>query len=245
MPVRDWTRVTAGTFHDFHQAWITHLKEALNGGVLPSGYYAMSEQSAAAVIPDVLTLRSGDVQPSETDGGGVSMLAAPPKTKLHFALSENAASRLRQRIVTIRQAPDHRLVSVIEIVSPANKDRPASVRPFVRKVVDLMEAGIHVLLVELFAPGRHDPEGLHGVLWESLTGEGLPREGDGGKPLRLASYLAGEMPEAFVEPISVGDRLHEMPLFLQADRYVNVPLEQTAEAAWRGAPDVWKRLIES
>ena len=32
MPVHDWTRVQAGTFHHFHCAWITHLAEALNGG---------------------------------------------------------------------------------------------------------------------------------------------------------------------------------------------------------------------
>jgi hypothetical protein len=35
MPVYAWTRVTAGTFHDFHNAWITELRNALNGGVLP------------------------------------------------------------------------------------------------------------------------------------------------------------------------------------------------------------------
>ena len=27
MTVHDWTRATAGTFHDFHLGWITHLKE--------------------------------------------------------------------------------------------------------------------------------------------------------------------------------------------------------------------------
>jgi hypothetical protein len=30
MPVHDWTRVSAATFHDFHGAWIVHLKETLN-----------------------------------------------------------------------------------------------------------------------------------------------------------------------------------------------------------------------
>jgi hypothetical protein len=33
MAVHDWTRVDAGTFHAFHTAWITHLSEALNGGL--------------------------------------------------------------------------------------------------------------------------------------------------------------------------------------------------------------------
>ncbi len=31
MPIHDWARVDAGTFHGFHTAWITHLSEALNG----------------------------------------------------------------------------------------------------------------------------------------------------------------------------------------------------------------------
>ncbi len=29
MPIHDWTRVTAGTWHDFHLAWITEIRNAL------------------------------------------------------------------------------------------------------------------------------------------------------------------------------------------------------------------------
>ena len=57
MPVHDWTRVDAGTFHAFHLAWITHLSESLNGGILPGGYYAMAEQHGGRLIADVLTLQ--------------------------------------------------------------------------------------------------------------------------------------------------------------------------------------------
>lgn len=35
MPLHDWTRVEAGMFHSFHNAWITHLGDTLNGGLLP------------------------------------------------------------------------------------------------------------------------------------------------------------------------------------------------------------------
>ncbi len=44
MPVHDWTRVIAGTFHDFHHEWIMAIKRTLNSGLLPSEYYAMAEQ---------------------------------------------------------------------------------------------------------------------------------------------------------------------------------------------------------
>src|SRR5207247_6476085 len=62
MPVHDWNRVTAGTFHDFHLAWIAELRRTLNGGLLPQGYYALAEQVAGEIIPDVLTLQQGTSQ---------------------------------------------------------------------------------------------------------------------------------------------------------------------------------------
>ena len=58
MPVHDWTRVSAGTFHDFHSTWIVEIKRALNVGLLPANYYAMAEQVAGETGPDVLTLQS-------------------------------------------------------------------------------------------------------------------------------------------------------------------------------------------
>jgi len=66
MPVREWTRVTAGTFHHFHNAWITELCNVLNGGVLPEDYYALGEQRSGDVSPDVLTLHADTVPPSWT-----------------------------------------------------------------------------------------------------------------------------------------------------------------------------------
>ena len=44
MPVHDWTRVIAGTFHHFHHEWISCISRALKSGLLPSEYYAMAEQ---------------------------------------------------------------------------------------------------------------------------------------------------------------------------------------------------------
>ena len=40
------------------------------------------------------------------------------------------------------------MVALIEIVSPANKDRRAHVRELAEKVVRTLEAGVHVLLLE-------------------------------------------------------------------------------------------------
>jgi hypothetical protein len=40
-PMHDWSRVTAGVYHDFHNAWITELRNAFNEGLLPTNYYAL------------------------------------------------------------------------------------------------------------------------------------------------------------------------------------------------------------
>src|SRR5947209_20103904 len=103
MPVHDWTRVSAGTFHDFHSSWITHLKEALNGGLLPEGYYALAEQHAGKAIADVLTLHTGEAEPEEPPAPGpVAVAEAPPRVARRVVASPNAAYRALRRTLTIR-----------------------------------------------------------------------------------------------------------------------------------------------
>ncbi len=87
MPIHDWTRVTAGTFHALHVAWLGELQGTLNDGVLPEGFYALAEQVATDVAPDVLTLRSrGHYRPSTGvaepgRGGGVAVATAPQRCR--------------------------------------------------------------------------------------------------------------------------------------------------------------------
>ena len=64
------------------------------------------------------------------------------------------------------------------------------------------------------------------------------------KPLTLVAYEADTPPCAYVEPTAVGSVLPSMPLFLQPGWYINVPLEQTYMAAYRGVPEVWREVIE-
>src|SRR3954452_5141558 len=86
MPIHDWTRVNAGTWHDFHLAWIAEIRNALNGGRLPPSYYAQAEQIAGPMGPDVLTLQTPDLPSGfEADaptGGGLAVATAPPRAWL-------------------------------------------------------------------------------------------------------------------------------------------------------------------
>jgi hypothetical protein len=131
---------------------------------------------------------------------------------------------------------------VIEIVSPGNKASRSGFRSFVRKAVELLEAGVHLMLVDLFPPGQRDPRGVHDAIWQEYAG-GAEFTPPAEMPLTLASYRAGAVPEAFVEPTAVGRSLNDMPVFLSAEVYVRLPLETTYQLAWEAVPVYWRKVI--
>jgi hypothetical protein len=248
MPVHDWTRVTAGTFHDFHNAWITELRNALNGGVLPEGYYALGEQRSGDVSPDVLTLHAETALSRQTSEqscdytGMIAVAEQPPKVTLALQAATDAAFYIaKRRSLVIYHTTGDRIVAFIEILSPGNTHSQHTIDDFLDKVTAALRAGYHVLVLDLFPPGRGAPSGMHGIIWEYLTSETWQAPPD--RLLTLASYCAKVPITAYVEPISVGHTLPDMPLFLTPDHYIYVPLEQTYMAAWRGVPQRWRRVI--
>lgn len=246
MPVHDWTRVEAGIFHDFHTVWIGGIQTALNGGLLPKGYYALAEQHAGRFITDVLTLHAGDVPPPQRPTlppitGGILVADAPPKS--HRKVSLEPVDRTHRRTLAIRHVSGHQLVALLEVVSPSNKDRPESVEEFATKAASALNHGVHLLLVDLFPPGPHDPRGMHDVALRVNDAEepyGLPET----TPLTLASYTAGPRIDIHLVHFAVGTALEEMPLFLSRERYVKVPLEATYQAAYAGMPEFWRGVLE-
>ena len=69
MPIHDWARVPAGTYHFFHQRWISAIADALNGGGLPEGYFAMSEVDAKGPDPGRARPRGPAAGASSGSGG--------------------------------------------------------------------------------------------------------------------------------------------------------------------------------
>jgi hypothetical protein len=245
MPAHDWTRVRAGIFHDFHNAWITEIRNALNGGILPPDYYALGEQSAGAADPDVLTLHSvapGIEPPPDDVAVGTAVAMAPPQVRFTAALEMDVYTAKRRTLV-IRHSSDDRIIALIEILSPGNKASRYALDRFVDKAAAVLGHGYHLLLVDLFPPGPRDPRGIHGALWGALGDESYVVPPD--KPLTLAAYSAGLTKVAYVEPFAVCDLLKAMPLFLSTSGYVSVPLEESYQAAYRGVPRRWQRVLDS
>ncbi len=82
MPIHDWTRVDAGTFHSHHLGWMAALSGALNNSRLPPGFYSMTGFTTA-------------------DG-------EPPPSVDADTIDELASYVARRRRVTIFGEPDDR-----------------------------------------------------------------------------------------------------------------------------------------
>jgi hypothetical protein len=249
MPVHDWTRVGAGIFHDFHHGWIEELARALNRGVLPADYYALREQFAAGFGPDVLTLQgvgdngaAGEEPRDVPSSGEKGVVLAPPKMQ-PTAETDMEFYRRKQKAVVVRHASGDRIVAVIEIVSPGNKAARNPLRAFVQKAAELLENGIHLLILDLHPLGRRDPDGIHGEIWQEIASEEYTAPPE--RPLTLAAYETGNALRAYIVHVAVGDVLSDMPLFLEPRKAVPVPLEATYNAAFAEVPRRWRHVLEA
>lgn len=238
MPIHDWTRVDDGTFQHFHHAWVEEIARALNRDLLPADFYALSEQHAGGFGPDVLTLQS-------RRGGnatrGRETLLAPPKPRISAETPEDYYRR-KQAAVVVRHVNDDQVVAVIEIVSRGNKSKRAAVAQFVAKACGLFSGGVHLLVADIHPPGRLDPRGMHGAIWDEWAGEAY--EAPPGEPLTVVSYEADIPVRAYIEPVAVGAELVDAPLFLEPHGCVMVPMEATYQSAFDVMPRRWREVLQ-
>ena len=228
MPIHDWTKVKAGTYHNFHYLWLATIANRMNAGKLPKGLFAMAEQRIGGPEADVLTLSTRDRASSNS---GTATMTPPRSSVVEQAESVHYARK------TNRIAIHHDLgtvIAVIELVSPGNKDTKHALRSFARKSAALIRNGVHLSVIDPFPPGRYDPHGIHRAIWEQVTESNFHQPTD--KRLTAVGYEAGEVPTAYVEPFATGGPLPDLPLFLDEAFHVLVPLEETYQATWDGLP---------
>jgi hypothetical protein len=239
--MHDWTRVPAGLFHHFHQSWSIRIADTLNAGCLPPGVAALVEQRAGPRESDVLAIESRAKQrPRFEDNGGVVTTERPVTRFVRRTAPELYARRANRILIKHHLG---RILAVIEIVSPGNKDSRRSLADFVAKTGEFLRAGIHVLVIDLFPPTPRDPFGIHKAIWDEIVEEdfALPE----GKDRVLVSYEVESEYVAYIEPVGVGDLLPDMSLFLWYDLNVRVPLEPTYMATWESSPQELRVVVET
>ena len=241
MPIHDWSRIPFGLFHHFHQDWSIEITRTLNRGRLPKGLSALVEQRAGSKEPDVLTIEERPRRrPGVQGDDGIATMERPVTRIVRRTTKEIYASRANLIVIRHRLG---RIVAVIEIVSPGNKDSKAALRDFVDKTIDYLRKGIHVLIVDLFPPTPRDPFGLHKAIWDEITEEDFTLPQD--KNRILVSYETGAERAAYIETVGVGDVLPDMPLILTTDLHVMVPLEATYQTTWEASPEAYRQAVET
>jgi hypothetical protein len=150
----------------------------------------------------------------------------------------------RRNQLAIRHSSDDRLVGYIELVSSGNKSSRRALDRFLDKACSVIESGVHLMVIDPHPPGPLDRQGIHGAIWGEID-PSSPFKYPDSRRMTAVAYHAVRPPVAYVEPMAVGTPLPTKPLFLDRNRYVNLPLEPSYMAALDAIPRHYRaRLIE-
>jgi hypothetical protein len=207
---------------------------------LPAGYVAEPRvHSGSRVEIDIAAFEQDDVpvlsRQIETSGGVATAVWAPGQPSLAVETTLPDEDDYEVRIFDARRG--RHLVAAIEIVSPANKDRPEHRNIFIAKCVALLQKGVAVSIVDLVTI-------RHGNLYAELLaaiGHDDPTLGEPAPGLYAASCRwtrrdQKTLLEAWSHVLTVGQPLPTLPLWLSRELVVPLNLEQSYEQA---CVDLW------
>lgn len=242
MPLHDWSKMSAGHFHAFHTSWLIHMAEFLNDGVLPDGFHALPEQHTEGFITDVTTYEVDPVprRKKSKDDGGVAVVE--PKSERRVIAKKVVYPG---RHIAIHRTAVPRVVAVIELVSNSNKDRRETVGEFAGKVADYLRMGVHVLVVDILPPSRSTPNGMHAAIWTSLDRDASVESPSESRPFLIASYRAERKPIAYINTIAVNQSLPPGPVYIDSQRFVELPLEESYMETFHRLSKYLKAQLES
>src|SRR5437588_3692842 len=128
----------------FHSAWANAITNQLND-VLPEGYYAIPEVPLGDQIEiDVATLEHAER--ASPNGGVATRVWAPPRPQLTAPVDFSRIHGVAVHVFQDQGGPELR--AAIELVSPANKDRPRSRLTFAAKCVGYLERSVSVVVID-------------------------------------------------------------------------------------------------
>lgn len=245
MPLRDHFRPPASkraSWEVLHGGWPMVIVQQLRK-TLPPGFTAgPSVHLGAFYEVDVATYESDDAPASASwkPGSGTNGAATAEWNAIEPSVAiEVEPDEEYEYAVNVYDAErEQTLVAAIEIVSPANKDRPEKRNSFVAKCAALLRQGVSVCVVDLvtvrqfnlytelmtfLGHGREDPMSAN----PPATYAASCRWGPRGEKSRL---------ETWSRVMAVGQPLPSLPLWLRADLAVTLDLEATYEQA---CYDLW------
>jgi hypothetical protein len=240
MPLRDHFRPPLDnkrSWDELHGAWPTVIVMALNKE-LPSRYVAAPRVHLGAFFEiDVGSFEEEEpgglasVGGAE-DGGVATAVWAPPQPTL--AVTTDLPDQDEYEVRVYDTHHHRRLVAAVEIVSPANKDRPEHRRLFVAKCADLLRQHVSVVIVDLVTTRQFN---LYGDLLD-LIGQTDPSLAPEPPPLYAAACRWRRAAnswrlETWAHALAIGQPLPTLPLWLADNLAVPLELEASYEETCR------------
>jgi hypothetical protein len=214
----------------FHSAWVNTLVRRLNGGLLPPRFRAFPQVHLGMRIEsDVATYDKGKrkdpvTKPAETNGGTATAVWSPPQPVSTLTVEFPDPDTFEVRIV--EEGHGRRLVGAIELVSPANKDRPEHRSAFTAKCVAYLQEQVGLLIVDVVTEHHAN---LHEELLARLAED--PPEGEWPDLYAVAYRTRRDKDkwrlDTWPSALALGVALPTLPLLLTADFGVSIDLEST------------------
>jgi hypothetical protein len=216
-------------WESFHSAWAEAMARQLNQHLLPPRYYAeVHVKVGTRVEMDVGTFRDGNGA-TAGEGGGVATWA-PPHPVAQVPLNFTSPDLFEVQVLNDEEGP--RVVAAIELVSPANKDRPGHRHMFAVKCASYLQQSIGLVMVDVVTERSGS---LHRELLD-LLGVAAETPGQTATDLYAVAYRTVAAAEAlnlqiWVEALALGTGLPTLPLWIGPEQSIPLDLEQTYAAA--------------
>lgn len=237
MPLRDHFRPPLDNrshWEELHGQWPARIVQQLRER-LPSGYIAVPHVHPGAQIEIDIAAFQKDVSHSgsqDNGNGGVATAWAPAQPSVDVETELTDFDEYEVRIYDARR--DRRLVAAVEIISPANKNRPEHRQVFLAKCTSLLQKGVAVSLIDVVTVRHFN---LYLSLLEMLGHRDPSMHTD--PPDCYASSIrvvSKSKLQAWSNRLTIGDALPTLPLWLELDLVVPLELESSYEQACR---DIW------
>jgi len=235
MPLRDHSKSPFNSpYHlqTMHGMWPGTIVEALNDVLSDKYRFGLRVNLGQQYEIDVAGF---DVE-SEGSGYGGAATAIAPAPTLCVPTEAMDEADYGVDVYELDGSPTGRLVAVIELVSPANKDRPKSRKSFAAKCANLWRQKVCVTIIDVVGEmhfnlyeqslaviGHHDP---------AFTLEASPQYA---ATFRGRNGLAQNrwQIECWAYPLTAGDPLPRIPIWLNESEHVMLDLESTYEQTIR------------
>ena len=169
---------------------------------------------------------------SEENGAVATATAAPPRPT--FTVDAELGDEYAYEVPVFDHDRDRQLVAAVEIVSPANKDRKASRRAFVAKCAALLHQGVCVSIVDIVTVRRFNlyAELLAFMEWSDPAFSPNP------PPIYSVTCRTRNVDdlgrfESWAYPLTIGQPLPDLPIWLSEDLNVTLELEASYQDACR------------